>query len=252
MRPDRFIEHQLDSLPRSPLLISLPPVRFPDEIYLLPASRAPTPETFMSAVEAALRVLGQRQQLMAQQITQQQEQIRELLSRPRTITEEIDQIPGRRIDTVLTGEITFTLDDEGRRGNPILVQVSQDGPFVMTHYPMAIWRPTAPTNATYYQQWSPVSHWPIPAQEYPGNIIDIMYELQDGGNQRNFQNAPRGPLLSRPDNIVPAAVPTLWAPNSALVFVPTYNLIDFAAGQGTATTQGTLHVDFIGYRIVNL
>jgi hypothetical protein len=204
------------------------------------------------AVAAAIRILDQHVRALKQTVALQQEQLKELLTRPRTITEEIDQIPGRRIDTVLSGEITFTLSDEGRRGSPILIQVSQDGPFVMTHYPMATWRPTAPNNATYLQQWSPVSHWPLPTQQYAGNIIDIMYELTDGGNQRNFQNAPRGPLLSRPDNIVPGAVPTLWAPNSALVFTPTYNLIDFTAAAGVATTEGTLHVDFIGYRIVNL
>ena len=206
----------------------------------------------MSQLEAIVRQQGAQINQMGAVLLSLKNQVRELLTRPRTITEEIDNIPGRRIETVLSGEVTFTADAEGTKGNPITIQVSQDGPFVMTHYPMAVWRPTAPTNATNYQRWQPVSTFPLPTQQDADmDIIDIMYELQDGGAQRNFQNAPRGPLLSRPDNIVPAAVPTLWSPNSALVFIPTYNKLSW--GDSTvAPTQGTLHVDFIGYRIVNL
>jgi hypothetical protein len=74
--------------------------------------------------------------------------------------------------------------------------------------------------------------------------------MQDGGSQRNFQNAPRGPLLSRPDNVIPCAVPTLWSPNSAIAFFPTYNKLTW--NSAIPPTQGTLHVDLIGYRIVNL
>ncbi len=209
----------------------------------------------MSAIElqkisAALRILDKRSGQLQSVVQQQASLIAELQTRPRTITEEIDQIPGRRIETVLSGEVIFDVTDEGKRGNPILIQVSQDGPFVMTHYPMALWRPTLPTNAANYERWRPVSTYPLPTQVVNTDIIDLLYELQDGGSQRNFQNAPRGPLLSRPDNVVPCAVPTLWSPNSAIAFFPTYNKLTW--NSNPAPTQGTLHVDLIGYRIVNL
>ncbi|MEO6382478.1 MAG: hypothetical protein ABIO35_10890 [Nitrobacter sp.] len=201
-------------------------------------------------VAAALRLLDKRSSSLQSLIQQQSAMIAELQTRPRTITEEIDQIPGRRIETVLSGEVNFTATDEGKRGNPILIQVSSDGPFIMTHYPMALWRPIAPVNATNYQLWRPVSSYPLPTQVIGTDIIDIMYELQDGGSQRNFQNAPRAPLFSRPDNIVPCAVPTLWAPNAAIGFYPTYNKLTW--NSATPPTQGTLHIDLIGYRVVNL
>lgn len=201
-------------------------------------------------LHAGLRVLNARSQQQEQIIRQLVQQINDLLARPRTITEEIDMIPGRRIDTVLSGEILFDQTQLGTRGNQVLVQVSQDGPFVMTHYPQVLWRPTAPANATNLGRWRPVTTFPLPDQVVDADIIDLSYELQDGGNQRNFQNAPRGPLFSRPDNIVPMPCPTLWAPNSALVLTPTYNSILFDAQ--VPPTQGALHVDFIGYRIVNL
>ena len=207
-------------------------------------------EQNLQKLSAALRILDKRGVQLQSVVQQQAAMLAELQTRPRTITEEIDQIPGRRIETVLSGEVIFDATDEGKRGNPILIQVSQDGPFVMTHYPMALWRPTLPTTATNYQRWRPVSTYPLPDQTVNTDIIDLMYELQDGGSQRNFQNAPRGPLLSRPDNVVPCAVPTLWSPNSAIAFYPTYNAITWDSE--TPPTQGTLHVDLIGYRIVNL
>jgi len=207
-------------------------------------------EQNLAKISAALRILDKRSGQLQSVVQQQASLIAELQSRPRTITEEIDQIPGRRIETVLSGEVVFDITDEGKRGNPILIQVSQDGPFVMTHYPMALWRPTLPTTATNYERWRPVSTYPLPDQVVDTDIIDLLYEMQDGGSQRNFQNAPRGPLLSRPDNVIPCAVPTLWSPNSAIAFFPTYNKLTWDSD--VPPTQGTLHVDLIGYRIVNL
>lgn len=171
-------------------------------------------------------------------------------SRPRSIQEEIDAIEGRRIESTLSGEVTFTAADIGQRAAPIVFQVSQDGPFVMTHYPLCLWRPTAPTNATNLNRWRPVTTFPLPTQVVDTDIIDILYELNDGGSQRLGQNEPRGPLLSRPDNIVPCPIPTVWSPNAAILFQPTYLALTW---NGTVPpTQGTLHVDLVGYRIVNL
>jgi hypothetical protein len=176
--------------------------------------------------------------------------VNQMNSRPRSIQEEIDAIEGRRIESTLSGEVTFTAADVGQRAAPIVFQVSQDGPFIMTHYPMALWRPTAPTNATNLNRWRPVTTFPLPTQVVGTDIIDILYELNDGGSQRLGQNEPRGPLLSRPDNIVPCPIPTVWSPNAAILFQPTYLALTW---NGTVPpTQGTLHVDIVGYRIVNL
>lgn len=187
---------------------------------------------------------------MGAQLQQAMQVINDLQSRPRSIQEEIDAIPGRRIEGVLAGEVTFTASDVGQRAQPIVFQVSQDGPFIMTHYPLVIWRPTAPNNATNLNRWRPVSTFPLPTQQDGTDIIDLLYELNDGGSQRLGQNEPRGPIFSRPDNIVPCPIPTEWAPNAAIVFQPTYLALTW---NGTVPpTEGTLHVDLIGYRIVNL
>lgn len=176
--------------------------------------------------------------------------VQQLEARPRSVSEQIDAIPGRRIDTILSAEVAFTMDDLGNRGRPAQVTVSQDGPFIMTHYPMALWYPSAPSNATNLNRWRPVSTFPLPTQVVSTDIIDIGYELEDGGSMRYFQNEMRGPVLSRPDNIVPCAVPTEWAADGVLKFVPTYKAITFNGT--TPPTEGILHIDFIGYRIVNM
>lgn len=174
-----------------------------------------------------------------------------LQSRPRSIQEEIDALPGRRIEGTLSGEVTFSIADLGQRAQPIIIQVSQDGPFVMTHYPLVVWRPNAPSNTPNLGRWRPISTFPLPDQVVDTDIIDIMYELNDAGSGRLTSNSPRGPLLSRPDNIVPCPIPTLWAANAAIQFVPTYNAMTFDSSPNPPT-QGILHVDLIGYRIVNL
>lgn len=200
--------------------------------------------------QAALRQHRSAIQALQKQQADLIDIINQLQTRPRSVQEEIDAQPGRRIDMILAGEVTFTIDDEGQRGTPIIIQVSQDGPFVMTHYPMALWRPTLPDTATNLGRWRPVSTFPLPDQVVDTDIIDIGYELNDAGSQRFMQNAVRGPVLSRPDNIVPCPVPTMWAPNAAIQFIPTYHAIQFNGT--TPPTQGALHVDLIGYRIVNL
>jgi len=199
---------------------------------------------------ALLRTLKNEAIRSRQQIATLTQVVGELQNRPRSVAEEIDAIEGRRMEGTLSGEIEFTIADEFQRGAPITMQVSQDGPFIMTHYPMAIWRPSGPEGATNLGRWRPVSTFPLPDQVVDTDIIDLMYELQDGGNQRLLQNQPRGPLLSRPDNIVPCPVPTLWTPNSVVQFIPTY--LAFTWDGATPPTAGILHVDIPGYRIVNL
>jgi hypothetical protein len=197
-----------------------------------------------------IRGLTKKMNEQAGLIGQLQKVITQLASRPRSVAEEIDSIPGRRIEACLCGTVLFDINDLGQRGQPVIMQVPQDGPFIQTHYPMVLWKPTSPDNATNLGRWRPISTFPLPDQVVDQDIIDILYEMQDGGNGRLFQNEARGPLLSRPDNIVPVPVPTLWAPNTAVNFIPTYNAITWDAA--TAPTEGQLHVTIHGYHIVNL
>jgi hypothetical protein len=171
---------------------------------------------------------------------------------PRSITHELDSIPGRRIFYNLNGTLTFDITNDGQRGQPINFLVSQDGPFIMTHYPLAIWRPSAPATATQFGFWRPVATWPLPDQVIDGDRIDLSYEFVDGGSQRNFQNLPTNPLFSRPDNLVPLSVPTLFAPNTVIQFFPTFQNILFDPGVAIPTTAGVLDVSLPGYRIANL
>jgi hypothetical protein len=110
---------------------------------------------------------------------------------PRSITEEIDSIPGRRIFYQLSERLSFTISDDGTRGQPMNMLVSQDGPFIQTHYPLVAWKPNLPDNATNFGQWSSVYSWPLPDQERPDrDFLDLSWELIDQGSQRNFQNEP--------------------------------------------------------------
>lgn len=199
---------------------------------------------------AILRGYKSAIQKQSQQVMALYRVIGELQSRPRSVSEEIDAIEGRRLEGTLSGEIEFTADDLGQRAAPVVMTVSQDGPFIQTHYPMVVWRPSSPDDATNLGRWRPVSTFPLPDQVVDTDIIDLMYEMQDGGNQRNLQNEARGPLLSRPDNIVPTPVPTLWSPGTTVLFIPTYLAMTWDAA--IPPTAGILHVDIPGYRIANL
>ena len=174
-------------------------------------------------------------------------------SEPPTVTEEIDGIDGRRVEFRLADELPFDINSLGRRGSPATFLVSQDGPFIQTHYPLVLWRPSAPQNADNLGQWSPPTSWPVPTQQKPNqDSIDIGYEIFDAGSQRFFQNEVTGPLFSRPDVAQPLPVPVLWSPNSTIQFYPTYHDIFFNPNAQVATTEGILSITFPGYRIANL
>lgn len=172
-------------------------------------------------------------------------------STPESPTAAIDTIPGRRLFYNFVGGQTFTTALAGQRAQPINFLVSQDGPFVMTHYPLVLWKPSAPDNATRFGQWRPVASWPLPDQVVDDDRIDLSWEFVSGGSQRNFQNLPTGPLFSRPDNMVPLPIPTLFAPNETIQMILTYEAIVFS-GADVPTTQGTISATLPGYRIVNM
>lgn len=201
-------------------------------------------------IAAALRAHKAAIQTLHQQLAVQQQMIADLTSRPKSVQEEIDAIEGRRIESMMVGEVTFAATDAGNQGTPVIIQISQDGPFVWTHYPIVMWFPSAPSNATNFNVWRPVSSFPLPTQQVTSDFINLKYSISDGGAGRLFQNAPRAPLFSRPDVLLPCATPTLWSPNSNIIFTPTFMAIQFTGG--IPPTQGTLHVAFPGYRIVNL
>jgi hypothetical protein len=181
------------------------------------------------------------------------ELLAKLESQPRSISEEIDSIPGRRIFYNFVDRVDFTSSQDGLRGDPLNFLVSQDGPFIATHYPMVAWKPNAPSTATNFGQWSPVASWPLPTQQNANqDRIDLSYEVIDGGSQRNFQNAAAGPVFSRPDNLIPLPCPTLFAPNTVIQIFPTYENILFAAGAQVPATGGELVIVIPGYKIVSM
>jgi hypothetical protein len=172
---------------------------------------------------------------------------------PRSITEEIDSLPGRRIFYNLSGRQSFTIAQLGTRSDAISFFVSQDGPFVMTHYPLVAWKPNLPITATNLGQWSPPTSWPLPLQQQSDqDNINLSYEFFDGGSQRAFNNEVAAPLFSRPDNLAPLPVPTLFAPNANIQFIPTYEDIFFDPDAAVPVTGGQLVITLPGYRIVNL
>jgi hypothetical protein len=214
----------------------------------------------MTKAEAQLhglvRKLVHRQKAIEAQHQQMLDKYEEFIEacedQPRSITQEIDSIPGRRIFYTLSDRQDFTDSLAGRRGEPLNFLVSQDGPFIMTHYPLVIWKPNSPDTATNFGAWRPVSTWPLPDQVLDTDLIDLSYEFVDGGSQRNFQNEVVVPMFSRPDNLIPLPVPTLFAPNSTPQFFPTFERIVFDTVAAVPTDGGELAVALPGYRIVNL
>ncbi len=206
------------------------------------------------SLEAVVGALARQNKALQQQqaaiISKYNELVVALQDQPRSITQEIDSIPGRRIFYTLGAQLIFGDDVAGTRATALQFLVSQDGPFIATHYPMAIWKASAPDTATNFGAWRPVATWPLPDQVLDTDLIDISYEIQDTGSQRNFQNQPVAPVLSRPDNLIPLPVPTLFSPNTVINFIPTFERILFNS-TGTPTTEGTLWVGFPGYKIVN-
>jgi hypothetical protein len=197
---------------------------------------------------AIMRITLQEQRKQMEQFFSQL-----VASEPPTVTEEIDAIDGRRVEFRLTDEITFDINQLGRRGDPATFLISQDGPLIQTHYPLVMWRPSGPQNADNLGQWSPVSSWPLPTQEVPNqDSINISYEVFDAGSQRFMQNEPSGPLFSRPDVAQPLPCPVVWAPNATIQFYPTYHDIFFNSNAQVPATEGILSITFPGYRIANL
>lgn len=214
----------------------------------------------MNQLDQLKAIVGQllrKQKAMEGQHQQVLDKYEELLKacegQAHSITAEIDAIPGRRIFYNLTDRIAFTAAQNGLRGNPLKYEISQDGNFIATHYPLVMWKPNAPSTASNLGAWSPVGSWPLPAQQITNvDIIDLSYEVVDSGSQRNFQNEASGPVFSRPDNLVPLPVPTLFSPSSVIQFFPTYERIFFNGDAEVPTTGGQLVVTFPGYRIVNM
>ncbi len=202
-------------------------------------------------IRQAQRKIAEQEQQLSQLIASHNQMVEALQNQPRPITQEIDSIPGRRIFYSLVMTQTFDVSFAGTRAAAMSAgQISADGAFIQTHYPFAIWQPTQPTNATNFGAWRPVATWPLPDQVLDTDLIDISYEVFDTGPGRNFQNMPVPPLLSRPDNLIPLPVPTLWAVSTNPQIYPTYNRIAFNSG-GTATTAGQLVFVLPGYKIVN-
>lgn len=183
----------------------------------------------------------------------------DMLGNQQSLYSEIFEIEGRPVYYELTGSVLFTTADQGNRGPGIAMQVSQDGPFIQTHYPLVLWRPTLPANANNLGLWRPVSSFPLDTQaaiaavpiDLNADIISISYEIEDGGSQRMLQSAAIPPLISTPNDLKPLPVWTLFTPNATVTFHPTYRSIRFN-DVTVPPTEGALEVVLPGFRIVNM
>lgn len=201
----------------------------------------------------ANQIYSQLRQILGahkREIENLQDEIRKIRDVARGPASEIDKIPGRRVSYVLVGSQTFTTSQDGARGNAINMTVSQDGPFIWTHYPFVLWRPSLPSNATNLGRWRPVYTTPLPVETVTTEVVDLSYEIFDGGSDRALQNAAVPPLVSGPMMVHALPTPTIFAPNSTVQFVPTYHNVLFNAS--TAATEGTLVVAFPGFRVINM
>lgn len=171
-----------------------------------------------------------------------------------SIERDLSNYPGRRIYFSLTDRVTFTADQDGLRGNPLQFQVSADGPFVQTHYPVIGWLPSAPATATNFGQWSPIASSGLPTQQNTdADRIDLSIEVQDGGSGRNLQNETSIPIYSAPgQRLIDLPEPTLFLPNSQITITPLYENILFDATAAVPTTGGTLVVTLPGFRIITV
>ena len=210
-----------------------------------------------SQLASIIRQMQAENARLRQDVSSLASTVAELNKRPRAVEDEINSIPGRRVVYTLSGNQDFTSTQDGTRGAAISMLVSQDGPFIMTHYPVIMWRPSLPSTATNLGRWRPISSWQLLDQEaaatggVTSDYIDISYELVDGGSQRNLQNLIVTPgLLSSGHGLELLPVPTLFAPNTIVqAFITYHNIL---LGGSTATTTGTLQIDLPGYRIANL
>ena len=194
---------------------------------------------------------------MNTQLVFQSKQIKELqtVARPSSPDDFINSIQGRRIMYSLVGQQTFTANDAGRRGSSINMLVSQDGPFIWTHWPIVMWIPSTPNDATYFGQWRPTFGWPLPAQNDPVadlDVVSLSWEVAAGGSNRNFQSAAMPPAFSLPGQLCERPIPTLFYANDTVQFTPTYEAIHFSDGGDEPTTGGTLRVMIPGYPVVSI
>lgn len=188
-------------------------------------------------------------QASQQEIARLAAEIAKIKSKPRSWEDEIEALPGKRVPSHFVTTQDFTTSNDGQRGAGMTFKISQDGPFVMTHYPFALWKVTLPTTATNYGYWRPCWDAFLPTQQVTTDYVSISYELQDSGSQRNFQDNAMPPIFSYPDRLKALPKPALFSPNSVVMLTPTYENIAFNSS-GTATTGGKLVIALIGYRII--
>ncbi len=176
---------------------------------------------------------------------------------------DINDIEGRRIHFTQSATMTFTaaINDGNRGPSYMIIPIGQDGPWVMTHYPVIMWRNAASATAADVGLWRPPSHWPLPDQIVDANVCSMSYEVFDEGSVRALQNDPQSDrntaagtqrkavvagLFSTANILMQLPEPTLFDTNGAIRIVITFDDIQF-----TDVTQGRLRVNLPGYKIVN-
>jgi hypothetical protein len=206
----------------------------------------------MSANDAAF---ARQIATMQSQMSVMAAKLQKVEERPMSVWDEINQIEGRRVDYVLSQDLSFTITQLGARSSGLSFQVSQDGPFIMTHYPMVSWWVNAPSNADNLGKYGAIGSWPLPTQQQGTSLdsININYEIYDSGSQRGLQTGVRSQgLLSYPGALMKMPQPVIFAAAAQIQFYCTFLDIDFATAPTNDSSGGNLHVDLVGFRCVNL
>lgn len=144
---------------------------------------------------ASLEALGVRAAELAKKIA-------------RPLEDEINAIPGRRVNYTLTARVNFTAAGVlvNQESDLFIFNIPKDGPWIMTHYPTVMWQITASEIATDVGRWRPISSWTLPVQEHGASqdILDLSLGFHDGGTGgRWFQNSIETNVKDATGAIVP-------------------------------------------------
>jgi hypothetical protein len=109
---------------------------------------------------------------------------------------DIDSIPGRRM------AYNMSMDGTSTAGNHVDFLISQDGPFILTHFPILLWQ---------YREGT--SRWVVSGSRE--DELGTFYLMSDESCQRmltrNWIN-----IYSQPHQLTPLPMSTLFVPNSMI------------------------------------
>lgn len=146
---------------------------------------------------------------------------------PTQHSKDIDAIPGRRVVYTMSGDLNIG-PSRTMVSERVLFSVNQDGPFILTHFPLFFWQASRQEGGS--GEWCETREW--------------SYHWLDASSQR-FMAAAEIKIFSRSDMLNPLPSAALFAPNSTIEISPVCDDLE-------QQSNGTLKVLLPGYRIVNM